>query len=72
MSKSSAFPKNHPSPTSKVNTCSLTKVNPHWSTRKHTCATTMTSTLAKNDYIIWKSALTTATTSAPACSSTKS
>ena len=64
-------PKNHSSPTSKANTCSITKVNPHWSTGKHTCAATMTSTLTKNDYIIQKSALTTATTSTSACSSTK-
>ena len=63
MSNSSAFPENHPRPTSKANTCSLTKVNPHWSTGKHTCAATTTSTPTKNEYIIQKSASTTATTS---------
>ena len=71
MSNSSAFPKNHLSPTSKANTCSLTRVNPHWSTGKHPCATTTTSTLTKNDYIIQESASTTATTSTSTCFSTK-
>ena len=47
------------------------EVNSHWFTRKHTCATTKTSTSAKKDYSAQKSALTTATTSASACSSTK-
>ena len=70
-SNSSASPKNHPSPTSKANTCSIPKVNPHWSTGKCTCATTMTSTPTKNDYITPKLALTTATTSTSVCSSTK-
>ena len=62
-------PKNHSSPTSKPNTCSIAKVNPHWSIGQCICASTMTSTPTKNNYIIQKSASTTATTSA--CSSTK-
>ena len=70
-SMSDSSPENHSCPTPKANTCSITKVNPLWSTRKCTCAATMTSTLTKNDYIIQKSASTTATTSTSACSSTK-
>ena len=58
--------------------CSTTEEYPCWFTQKHTCAITMTSTPAKKNYTIWKSASTStltstsATTTASASTSTHS
>ena len=64
-------PKNHPGPHLQGKHLFPHQGQPHWSTGKCTCATTMTSIPTENDCIIQKSASTTATTSTPASLHTK-